>query len=338
MGKTSVLEAIHLLLFGKSYFTSNDKNNIKKGREFGRAECTIKDENQAINQVVVKLQDKKSKVLEFNGKKVGRLSEYIGKHLTVCISPEDIKLVKGLSSDRRSFLDQCIAQYNKSYTFALSQYGKALQQRNSMLKSFSKSGHFDKTLLEALNGHLCKYAPLIYKARKEFIEEFNEYFNVAYSEIAPKEESVSLAYESRLALETMASLLESSIEKDRILCRTNLGVHKDELTMHMHGQDIKVFGSQGQVKSYVIAMKMAQFQYLVNKTQRVPVFILDDMFDKLDRTRVEKILFFMQGKWNAQTFISDTDKERISAFFQEREVIFKHIHISSNQEVEYLNV
>lgn len=338
VGKTSILEAIHLSVYGKSYFTSNDKNNIQYQKEFMRSECLLKDSDENSHEVVVKLQPAKSKILELNGKKIGRLSNYIGRFLTVCISPEDIKLVKGQSSDRRTFLDQCISQYNKQYTAAISKYSKTIVQRNALLKRFLKFNSFDKNLLDAIDKILIETAPIIHKCRSEFIESFNVNFQKAYAEIAPNAEHVIIGYESKLSDVEMEELLETSLQKDRITARTNVGIHKDDLSLSLMGSNIRQFGSQGQVKSFVVAMKLAQFQYLIDRTEKIPIFIMDDMFDKLDKVRVEKILFYIHNTWNAQTFISDTDKDRISIFFEQRDAIFRHIHISENQKVESIHV
>lgn len=322
-----------MLLFGKSYFTSRDKNNIKHGQDFARAEAVIKDGDGEIQKLVLKLQVSKNKVLEHNGIKIPRLTDYIGTFLNVCVSPEDIILVNGLSSDRRSFLDQCISQYNKKYTQALSSYLKTVQQRNALLKSFLKKGMYNSDLVKALNEPLIKNAPLIYEFRSEFLNEFVEYFEKAYQEIAPGLEIPNLEYISKLEHDSMEVLLEQYQEKDRITGRTNAGVHKDDIRLLLNDTEVKTFGSQGQIKSFVVALKMAQFEYLVRKTNKIPIFILDDMFDKLDRTRVEKILLYIEDRWKAQTFISDTDRERISQFYKEKKTEFRHIHITENQEI-----
>lgn len=338
VGKTSILEAVYSLLFGKSYFSSVDKLNLKHNEPFFRSEGNLRNTDGDSHKIVLKLEAGKSKVLELDGKKIGRLSNYIGKFLTVCVAPEDIVLVNGPSVDRRNFLNQCIAQFDKKYTRELGLYNKALKQRNSLLKQFTKNEFYDPNLLAALDYKLIEYAPYIHEQRAKFLKEFENYFQHAYDAIAPEKEKVTLVYDSKLHDLSMKQLIEEYRIKDRASQRTNVGPHKDELIMELNATSIKSFGSQGQIKSYVIALKIAEFTFLLEKTNKIPVFILDDMFDKLDRTRAEKIMFYLHDKWNAQIFISDTDKERVSKFFEAKETTFNHIHILPNQEVEYLHV
>lgn len=338
VGKTSVLDSIRLLLFGKTYFSGSDKACISHGASFMRSALKLTDHNSDPHTIVAKLQVGKNKVIEHDGKKVTKLSEYIGQYLSVCVSPDDIKLVNGLSSDRREFIDQAIVQFDKEYTRNLIKYTKALKQRNALLKQFLKSGNFEKSLLVAYDQIMIETAPYIFEARKSFMEEFERNFNASYREIAPQEEMVSLLYQSKLADKTMEDLLEEYAQKDQFSGRTNVGIHKDELKMLLNEEEIKVYGSQGQIKSYVFALKIALFEYFVDRTNRLPVLLLDDMFDKLDQSRVEKILLQLNEKWGAQVFISDTDRNRISTFLTESGKKIRHIHILEDQSIEYNHV
>lgn len=338
VGKTSILDAIRLLLFGKTYFSGSAKSCISHNSEFMRSAMKLKDHDSDPHTIVAKLQNGKNKVIEHDGKKVIKLSEYIGQYLSVCVSPDDIKLVNGLSSDRREFMDQAIVQFDKEYTRHLIKYTKAVQQRNALLKQFLKAGNFEKNLLVAYNQIMIETAPYIFEARKNFMNEFERNFNASYQEIAPNYEKVSLIYQSKLAEKNMGDLLSEYAQKDQYSGRTNVGIHKDELTMILNNEAIKLYGSQGQIKSYVFALKIALFEYFVDRTNRLPVLLLDDMFDKLDQSRVEKILLQLNEKWGAQVFISDTDRDRIATFLYNSGKKIRHIHIFEDQSIEYDNV
>ena len=338
VGKTSILDGIRLLVFGKTYFSGSDKSCISHEADFLRASANVIDHAGDPHTLVAKLQKSKAKVLEHDGIKVKKLSEYLGQYLSVCVSPDDIKLVNGLSSDRREFIDQAIVQFDKSYTQNLIRYTKAVKQRNALLKHFLKSGQYDQSLLASYDKVMMETAPYIHEARKEFIEEFKTYFMASYQEIAPEYEKINLLYESKLAESSMEELLVTYEQKDRFSGRSNVGVHKDELSMLLNDQELKVYGSQGQIKSFVFALKIALFEYFVNKTGRMPILLLDDMFDKLDQSRVEKILLQLNEKWGAQVFISDTDKDRITNFLSNKGEKTTHLHILEDQSIEYYHV
>ncbi len=337
VGKTSVLDAIRLLVFGKSYFGSQDKSNIAHSEQFLRAAVNVL-ENQEPHTIVAKIQQTSPKVLELDGKKIGRLSTYLGRYLSVCISPDDISLVNGQSSDRRNFMDQSIIQFDKTFTQQLTRYNKALKQRNSALKSFLKHGNYDENLLKAFENIMIETAPYIHETRTKFIDKFKSYFESAYVDIAPDREIVSIDYESKLHESEMSDLVAQYRDKDKYSGRTNAGIHKDDLSFTLNDAELKVFGSQGQIKSFVFALKIAQFEYFVEQTNKVPILLLDDMFDKLDSNRVENILTHLNEKWGAQVFITDTDKNRISSFLKDRDKNFRHIHILPDQTIELLDV
>lgn len=338
VGKTSILDALRLLVFGKTYFSGSDKSCISHGMDFMRSATKLLDHEEEPHTIVAKLQQGKNKIIEHDGIKVTKLSEYIGQYLSVCVSPDDIKLVNGLSSDRRDFIDQAIVQFDKKYTQHLIKYNKAVKQRNALLKQFLKQGMFERNLVTAFNNIMIETAPYIYEARQNFMLEFEANFNASYQEIAPDSEKNTLQYQSKLADKSMAELINEYEQKDRMSGRTNAGTHKDELNMLLNEKEIKVYGSQGQIKSFVFALKIALFEYFVNKTNRLPILLLDDMFDKLDQSRVEKILLQLNEKWGAQVFISDTDMERIPRFLTNKGKKIQHIHIFDDQSIEYKNV
>ena len=338
VGKTSILDGIRLLVFGKTYFSGSDKACITHHADFLRASANVIDHFGDPHTLVAKIQKSKAKVLEHDGIKVKKLSEYLGQYLSVCVSPDDIKLVNRLSSDRREFIDQAIVQFDKNYTQNLIKYTKAVKQRNALLKQFLKSGRYDQSLLIAYDRIMIENAPYIHQARNSFMEEFKSYFMASYQEIAPDSEVIDLVYQSKLSDKSMEELLIEYEQKDRFSGRSNVGIHKDDLSMLLNGQELKVYGSQGQIKSFVFALKIALFEYFVNKTELMPILLLDDMFDKLDQSRVEKILLQLNEKWGAQVFISDTDKDRITNFLSNKGEKTTHLHILDDQSIEYHHV
>lgn len=338
VGKTSILDGIRLLVFGKVYFAPSDKSCISHNENFMRASARLNDYKGESYKLVAKIQESKTKVLEIDDKKITRLSNYVGTFLSVCISPDDIILVNGQSSDRREFMDQAIVQIDKTYTQYLITYNKTVKQRNALLKRFLKDNTFDASMLMAYEKKMIELAPYIHEKRKEFTDEFGVYFQRVYKEISPDQEEVILDYDSKLELKSMAELLEEYRMKDRMSGRSNVGIHKDELSMVLNDNSIKTYGSQGQIKSYVFALKIALFEYFLNKTEKLPILLLDDMFDKLDKSRVEKILNQLNQKWGGQVFITDTDKDRITKFVVDGGKQCKHIHILEDQTIDYLDV
>ncbi len=338
VGKTSILDGIRLLVFGKVYFAPSDKSCITHNENFMRASARLNDFEGESFKLVAKIQESKTKVLEIDDKKISRLSNYVGTFLSVCISPDDILLVNGQSSDRREFMDQAIVQLDKTYTQHLIVYNKTVKQRNSLLKSFLKNNTFDASMLQAYEKKMIELAPYICDKREAFMQEFSDYFQKVYRDISPNQEEVVLNYDSKLKLKSMSELLEEYQLKDRMSGRSNVGIHKDELSMILNDKSIKTYGSQGQIKSYVFALKIALFEYFLEKTQKLPILLLDDMFDKLDQSRVEKILNQLNQKWGGQVFITDTDKNRITKFVLDGGKKCNHIHILEDQSIEYIDV
>jgi len=338
VGKTSILDGIRLLVFGKVYFSPSDKSCISHGENFLRASAQINNTSEESYKLVAKIQVSKSKVLEMDDKKITRLSDYVGTFLSVCISPDDILLVNGQSADRREFLDQAIVQLDKKYTQNLIEYNKIVKHRNALLKRFLKEDRFDDSMLLAYDQKMIELAPYISESRNEFMKEFGAYFQRVYQDISPEKEEVLLRYDSKLLVQSMADLIADYRMKDRMSGRSNVGIHKDELSMELNGRSIKTYGSQGQIKSFVFALKIALFEYFLAKTNKLPILLLDDMFDKLDQSRVEKILKQLNENWGGQVFITDTDKDRIIKFVVDGGKNCKHLHISEDQSIEYIDV
>jgi DNA replication and repair protein RecF len=309
IGKTNVLDAIYHLSHGKSYFNPLAVQNIKHGEEFFviDGEFVINERNELITCSLKKGQ---KKVLKRNGKIYDKFSEHIGFIPLVIISPADRDLIVEGSETRRKFMDSVISQLDSNYLSQLIQYQKIINQRNALLKYFAVNYVFETDTLSIYNEQLDGIAKIIFEKRKEFISQFIPIFNTYHQAITGTEETVQLVYQSHLFDNDLATLLEENINKDRALQYTNVGIHKDDLSFEIDEYPIKKFGSQGQQKSFLIALKLAQFEFIKNKSGLKPILLFDDIFDKLDENRVAKIIEMVNNDSFGQLFISDTHPER----------------------------
>ena len=309
VGKTNILDAIYYLSFAKSYFNSVAGQNIRHGEAFFMIEgdYVLNDRSE---KIVCSLKKGQKKVLKRNGKSYEKFSEHIGQLPLVIISPADRDLVTEGSDTRRKFIDGVISQQNKSYLNDLLEYNKVLSQRNALLKYFAANRTFDALNLEVYNEQLSEYGTRIYKVRNTFLEKFIPIFNEKYQIISDDKEAVNLVYKSQLNEYSMQELMKSSLEKDRMLQYTSSGIHKDDLSFEIGEYPIKKFGSQGQQKSYLIALKFAQFEFIKQQPNVVPILLLDDIFDKLDESRVLQIINLVDNDEFGQIFITDTHSER----------------------------
>ena len=309
VGKTNVLDAIYYLSFAKSYFNSVAGQNIRHGAAFFMIEgdYILNDRSE---KIVCSLKKGQKKVLKRNGKNYEKFSEHIGQLPLVIISPADRDLVTEGSDTRRKFIDGVISQQNKNYLNDLLSYNKILSQRNALLKYFAANRTFDALNLEVYNEQLSEYGSRIFEVRNAFLEKFIPIFNEKYQIISDDKESVDLVYKSQLNDFSMKELLQQSLEKDKILQYTSSGIHKDDLSFDIGDYPIKKFGSQGQQKSYLIALKFAQFEFIKQQANVVPILLLDDIFDKLDESRVLQIINLVDNDEFGQIFITDTHSER----------------------------
>lgn len=309
VGKTNVLDAIYHLSFGKSYFNPITSQNIRHTTDFFVVEG-LYNKNDREEKLIVSAKRGHKKVIKRNGKAYDTLSEHIGFLPLVIISPADRDLITEGSETRRKFIDGVISQSDQNYLSILLKYSKTVSQRNSLLKYFAANNTFDATTLEVYNQQLDEYGSFIFKKRKAFLEEFIPIFIDRYEAISSGEEKVSLNYHSKLEEHTLLELLNKSIDKDRVLQYTSVGVHKDDLSFEIENHPIKKFGSQGQQKSFLIALKLAQFDFIKKQSKVNPILLLDDIFDKLDATRVEHIIQLVENQNFGQLFISDTHADR----------------------------
>lgn len=304
MGKTNLLDAIHYLSFCKSHVNTPDSQIINNEQEM----CVVQgdyDYEGRSEEIFCAIRNRQRKQFKRNKKEYEKLSEHIGLLPLVMVSPADSELIQGGSDERRRFFDVIISQQDKQYLHALIQYNKALLQRNTLLKNQSQ----DIALYEVLEMQLGMYGQMVYEKRKMLVEDFVPIFNEYYQTICRSTEQVGLNYISQLVNANLPELLAASRERERILGYTAAGIHKDELEMTLNSYLIRRVGSQGQNKTYLIALKLAQFAFLVRKGYTTPILLLDDIFDKLDAARVEQIISLVSGDSFGQIFITDTNRK-----------------------------
>ncbi|WP_412984351.1 DNA replication/repair protein RecF [Pontimicrobium sp. IMCC45349] len=312
VGKTNVLDAIYHLSFGKSYFNPVASQNIKHNEDFFVVDGLYnKDERD--EKIIVSLKKGQKKVIKRNGKIYERFSDHIGFLPLVIISPADRDLIIEGSDIRRKFIDGVISQSDKVYLDYLIKYNKTLSQRNSLLKYFALNNTFNQDSLDIYDFQLVEFGQLIFEKRKAFLETFIPIFKSRYEAISNNSETVNLNYKSHLFNSDLKSLLKENINKDKTLQYTSVGIHKDDLSFEIETYPIKKFGSQGQQKSFLIALKLAQFDFIKQQSGVNPILLLDDIFDKLDEQRVAQIIKLVDAENFGQLFISDTHTDRTEA-------------------------
>jgi len=309
VGKTNILDAIYHLSYGKSYFNPLAVQNIKHDEEFFLIEGNF--EKDSKNELIAcSLKKGQKKTLKRNGKIYNKFSEHIGFIPLVIISPADQDLITEGSETRRKFMDSVISQLDNNYLTNLIKYQKTLSQRNALLKYFALNHTFENDTLQIYNEQLTLIGTLIFEKRKQFISEFEPIFNHYHQTITDSQENVRLLYNSQLFENNLLNLFTDNLQKDRALQYTSVGIHKDDLAFEIDQYPIKKFGSQGQQKSYLIALKLAEFDFLKKQSNQKPILLFDDIFDKLDEFRVSKIVQMLNNNEFGQLFISDTHPER----------------------------
>nr|WP_294896167.1 DNA replication and repair protein RecF [uncultured Pedobacter sp.] len=314
-GKTNLLDAIHYLSLCKSYFNPIDSQQIKQDRDLFMLQGVFeKNENEEMIACGVKKNQKKQ--FKRNKKEYQRLADHIGLFPLVMISPNDISLILEGSEERRKFVDTVISLTDAHYLDELITYNKVLQNRNALLKQIADTGKYDPALLEIFDDQLIKSGTAIFDKRQLFMQIFRPVFDQHYKYLTDEAESVSLIYESPLLNTDFASLLKQTLEKDRILQRTTQGIHRDDLIFQVHeDMPLKKFGSQGQQKSFLIALKLAKYSFIYQQKGFKPLLLLDDIFDKLDDLRITKLMKMVSEDDFGQLFITDTNADRVKRIF-----------------------
>ena len=313
-GKTNLLDAIHYLSLCKSYFNPIDSQQIKQGADFFII-TGVFDRNEQSEAIACSVKRNQKKQFKRNKKDYQRLADHIGLLPLVMVSPYDISIIIEGSEERRKFIDNVISQTDNFYLDELILYNKVLANRNALLKQIADTGRYDPALLEIMDDQLISSGKRIFEKRKAFMEAFTPVFNRHYQFLSDNAEKVELAYESQLLNGDFATLLKRTIEKDRALERTTAGIHRDDLQFVIHGMPMKKFGSQGQQKSFLIALKLAQYSFLTQQKGFKPLLLLDDIFDKLDDHRVTKLMQMVSDNNFGQVFITDTSASRVSGIF-----------------------
>jgi DNA replication and repair protein RecF len=327
-GKTNILDSIYYLCLTKSYFNNIDQQNILFGNDFFRLDGDIAKGSEHF-LLTYKLFPNKKKELKVNDNVIPRLSDHIGQFPCIIISPNDSELILGSSEERRKFLDGTISQVNHDYLEWLIVYTKLLAQRNAALKRFAETRKTDKELLATYDLQMIPLGVQIHEARKIVIAKLQPIFQSFYREISLERELVSFSYYSQLNERYFGDWMLENFERDVMLQRTDAGVHKDDLEFIIGSNKMKKFGSQGQQKSFIISMKLAQFELIRQATSIKPFLLIDDIFDKLDNDRSRQLIDLIASDRFGQVFLTDTDDAHIRETLQGREDLFEVIQVGA---------
>ncbi|MFM2136166.1 MAG: replication and repair protein RecF, partial [Bacteroidota bacterium] len=309
-GKTNLLDAIHYLALCKSYFHPVDSQNIRHDEDTAMLQGLFL-HNGKEESISCGIRRNQKKVFRRNAKEYDRLTDHIGLVPVVMIAPTDTQLITDGSEERRRFLDSIIAQFDKPYLDDLVNYNRVVSQRNALLKHAAASGRLDRETLSVFNEQLVPYGTRIHAARNAFVKSFEPVFRDFYRFISDGKEATTVVYSSHLEESDFANLLERSFERDRAATYTTVGVHKDDLELLIEGRPVRRYASQGQQKSFVIALKLAQFDLMRDRSGQKPILLLDDIFDKLDDRRVSRLMELVSEDHFGQLFITDTHPQRI---------------------------
>lgn len=332
MGKTNLLDAVYYLSFCKSASNPIDSQNMMHHQDFFVIQGFYETESGEVEEIYCGMKRRQKKQFKRNKKEYMRLSDHIGLIPLVMVSPADSVLIAGGSEERRRFMDVVISQYDKGYLDALIRYNKALLQRNTLLKAEEEA---DEELMLVWEEMMAAAGETVFRKRREFIEEFIPVFQAFYSHISQDSEKVNLSYESHAAQGGLLQMLKESRVRDRIMGYSLKGVHKDDLTMQLGDYPIKREGSQGQNKTYLIALKLAQFDFLRRTgSNTTPLLLLDDIFDKLDASRVEQIVKLVSGDRFGQIFITDTNRDHLDNMMKKIEGDYKVFGVQDGNVTE----
>ncbi len=309
-GKTNLLDAVHYLALCKGYFDPLDQHAVRHGEEQFLVKGVL-DEAGGDVELACSVRKGHRKVFQRDRKEYERLSDHIGRWPAVMITPYDGQLILDGSEVRRRFIDGLIAQFDRTYLDALMRYNRALQHRNTLLKRFAEQGGGSLAALEPWDEQLAAHATTVHGGRRAFLAELAPLVLEHYRGISSGPEEVGLEYRSALDELPMAALLRGNWDRDRSAQYTTAGVHKDDLVFLLDGQPLKRFGSQGQQKTFLIALKLAQFDLTAARTGRKPVLMLDDIFDKIDPQRMRHLLRLLGGGRFGQVLVTDTDAGRL---------------------------
>lgn len=326
VGKTNLLDAIHYLCFTKSYFTRVDGNNVRKGNDGFRLEGNLELQDKPEKAVCI-LRETGRKEFLINDSPYDKFSQHIGRYPCVIIAPDDAELITGGSEERRKFLDSLLSQLDEEYLQQLILYTKTLHYRNSLLKNFAETGKRNVELLDIIDEQLIKSGEIIFKTRKEFLVSFLPIAKHLYNDIAGHPEEINLFYESELLQASFSELLQATRNKDLLIQRTSSGTHRDDLDIQLDNQDFKSIASQGQRKSLLFALKLAEMEVLEKAKGFAPLLLLDDVFEKLDESRISNLLHKVCIENEGQVFITDTNEKRLKQHLDDLSVRHQMIEL-----------
>ncbi len=326
MGKTNLLDAVYYLSFCRSYTNPIDSQIIHHKSDVCMLQGKYQTDSQSAEEIYCALRRKQKKQFKRNKKDYDKLSDHIGLIPLVMISPADNELIQGGSEERRKFMDMAISQFDKEYLHALTRYTNALQQRNVLLKSDEP---VDDTLLGLWEEQMVAEGKVVFEKRRWFIEKMVPIFNRFYQQISRSAENVSLKYVSSLSDNDFMAELKAMRRRDFAIGHTTVGIHRDDLEMLLEGYPIKKVGSQGQNKTFFVSLKLAQFNFLLEQGGKTPILLLDDIFDRLDSSRVEEIVKLVSGEEFGQIFISDTKRGSLDKILSQTDKPY-HIYEVTN--------
>ena len=338
-GKTNILDAVHYLSICKSYMNVIDRQNIRFDQPFFSIQGVWEKENSETNiHCAVKIGSKK--VFRRNKKEYEKLADHIGQFPAVMISPYDRDLISEGSELRRKWMDGILAQFDRRYLELIQRYSRVLEQRNALLKNMAEHRLFDRESIDVWNVQMIDLGHQIFEKRQAFLDEFIPVFQKHYAAIGLDQEEVTLEYKSQLHEHSMEELLTLFEKKDAMKRYSNAGIHRDDLLFKIKGHPVKKFGSQGQQKSFIIALRLAQYEWLKQHLNTTPVLLLDDIFDKLDHSRVTKLMQLVSDHFFGQVLVTDTDLERVQSIFAENELESKLFRVFDNhvEEIAYSSV
>ncbi len=325
-GKTNVLDAVHYLGNAKGYFNPIDSQNIRHGQPSFMVEGTFALEDgkeQEEDRVACAVIKGQKKVLKRNGKAYGKLADHVGRYPVVMIAPADSALLHDGSEVRRKWMDQVISQYDRPYLDRLIQYHHLVQQRNNLLRYFAENRTYDPDQLAPWDERMVPLAEAIAAQRKVFVGEFEPEFQRIHGILCGGKETVGMSLHTRVAPGQFSTALEEAREDDRRLRRSTAGVHKDDVDFRLGDHALKRFGSQGQQKTFLLALRLAQVEHLAHRVGRRPILLLDDIFDKIDAHRAGALMEVLGQARFGQVFISDTDRHRIPQLLDDAGVPYR---------------
>jgi len=324
-GKTNLLDAIYYLSITKSFFNSTDRQNIRHNENYFILQGNFF-RNEKEEKIYCGVQNGE-KIFKRNDKQYSRFADHLGLIPAVMISPTDIFLINDSGDERRRYINSVISQLDIVYLENLVKYNRVLLQRNKLLKQL----RIENDVIAVLNAQLNVYAQTVYEKRRQFVERIQPYFTQVYEQIANSNEQVSITYKSDLNDNCFIDLLESSFEKDCIMQHTTVGIHRDDIILKMNDYPIKKIGSQGQQKTFLIALKLTQFRFFKDQTNISPILLLDDIFDKLDLNRVEHLISLVAGSDFGQIFITDSNKTRLDKILERQKNSFSLFNVDKGK-------